>query len=316
MQRVEFDTKLERYSINEDEFLLFRDYIIENCGISIPPEKAYLIETRLTKLMFDVGAESFGEFHKYIVANPNSPVHKKIINAITTNETLWFRDVLPWKALEEIYLPQFIEELLSGRKARVRIWSAAVSTGQEIYSTVMCIDDYLKKNNIKGIDLSNFDFFATDISNNVLDIAKKGRYDKISIMRGLDNYYKERYFTQSGSAWDIDPKIRSAVRFENFNLQKNYHSFGLFDVIFCRYVLIYFSDTSKKDIVTKMNNTLADGGVLFTGNYILYDLFKDGFDVGHYDNLTYYTKGNREQENSEFGIRNSEFGMRVTSNSP
>ena len=285
-----FDTKLDRYSINEDEFSLFRDYIIENCGIAIPPEKAYLIETRLTKLMLDVGAESFGEFHRYIVSNPGSPVHSKIINAITTNETLWFRDVLPWKVLEEVYLPRFVEELSSGKKTRVRIWCAAVSTGQEIYSTVMCIDNYLKRNSISGVDLSNFDFYATDISNSVLDIAKKGRYDKISIMRGLDSYYKERYFAQNGSAWDIDPKIRGAVRFENFNLQKDYHSFGLFDVIFCRYVLIYFSDALKKEIISKMHNALTGGGVLFTGNYVLYELFKDDFDIVHHENLTYYTK--------------------------
>jgi len=277
-------------SINDNEFLLFRDYIYDICGILIPPEKAYLIETRLAKLMLDAGAESFEEFHNYIVSNPDLSVRQKVINAITTNETLWFRDVLPWKLLGELYLPRFTGELLSGKKTRVRVWCAAVSTGQEVYSTVMYIDDYLSRNNIKGIGLSNFDFLATDISNNVLDIAKRGRYDKISIMRGLDNYYKTKYFTPNGSAWDIDPKIRGAVRFENFNLQGSYRAFGQFDIIFCRYVLIYFSDAFKREVVAKMYNTLADDGVLFTGNYVLYDLFKDGFKTNHYGNLTYYTK--------------------------
>ena len=285
-----FDFKTLQDPINENDFLLFRDYISDSCGISIPPEKAYLIETRLTKLMLDTGIESFAEFHQYLVSKPGSPIRQKIINAITTNETLWFRDISPWKVLEEIYLPRLVENLISGKKTRVRIWCAAVSTGQEIYSTVMLVDDYLNKNSIKGVDLSRFDFFATDISSSVLDIAKRGRYDAVSIMRGLSGYYRDKYFVNNGSAWDLDPKIRDSVRLENFNLQKSYDMFGLFDVIFCRYVLIYFSDGLKKEIVKKMHGALTDGGVLFTGNYVLYELFKDGFEANHFDNLTYYTK--------------------------
>jgi len=287
----DLDLKSQHNKLNEYEFTLFSNYISKNCGISIPPEKAYLIETRLTKLMIDAGVETFGAFYRYLVSKPDcSPIHQKVINAITTNETLWFRDISPWKVLEDVYLPLFVEELMSGKRSRVRIWCSAVSTGQEIYSTVMFIDDYLNKNRVAGIDLSKFDFFATDISSSVIDIAKKGRYDAISIMRGLSDYYREKYFVRNGSAWDLDKKILDAVRFKNFNLQNSYALFGQFDVIFCRYVLIYFSDASKKEIVGKMRDVLADGGVLFTGNYILYDLFKDDFYTNHYDNLTYYTK--------------------------
>ena len=297
MNSIDFSS--QQNSFNEREFLLIRDYINEICGISIPMEKAYLIETRLTKLMIDVGAESFGEFHKYILANPDAPIHQKIINAITTNETLWFRDVTPWKVLDEIVLPRLVEELMAGNKIRARIWCAAASTGQEAYSTVMCVDNYLKKNNIKGISLSNFDFFATDISSEVLNIAKKGRYDMISIMRGMNDYYRDKYFVNNGSAWDLDPVIRAAVRFEKFNLQDSFNAFGMFDIIFCRYVLIYFSDAFKREIVQKMCNALVDGGVLFTGNYVLYDLFKDDFDTDHYENLTYYIKRFADQKGLE-----------------
>jgi len=282
--------------ISENEFSLFSKYISEKCGILIPPEKAYLIETRLTKLMIDAGTDSFGEFHRYINSNPDSPIHQKIINAITTNETQWFRDKSPWKVLEEKYLPRLIEKLLSGRKTRARIWCNAVSTGQEVYSTVMCVDDFLSRNHIKGIGLSDFDFFATDISSDVLSIAKKGRYDKISIMRGLNDYYREKYFANNGSAWDLDPKIRNVVRFGKFNLQDSFSTFGQFDVIFCRYVLIYFSDNLKKEIVKKLRNALVDGGVLFTGNYALYELFQNDFDADHYENLTYYTIGGQKDE--------------------
>ena len=279
-----------RCSINEQEFKLFRDYIEQKSGIIVPPEKAYLIETRLSKLMLDAGAESFGEFYEYIVSNKDPRVAEKIINAMTINETMWFRDTAPWKVLEESILPGLVEELVSGSRTRVRIWCAAVATGQEIYTAAMCVDDYLSKNQVRGIDLSSFDFLATDISGSALEIAKNGRYDKISIKRGLNDYYREKYFVNNGSVWDISPKIKNAVKFQRFNLQDSFSSFGWFDVIFCRYVLIYFSDELKKEIAVKLHNSLTDGGVLFTGNYVLYDLLKDGFESRYYDNLTYYLK--------------------------
>jgi len=284
------DTKSLFCSINEDEFILFRDYIAEKSGVIIPPEKAYLIETKLSKLMLDAGFESFKEFHNYLVTNPDPHMAERIINTITINETLWFRDPTLWKVLEELILPGFVEELQQRRKARVRIWSAAASTGQEIYSAVMCVDNYLKRNRITDVSLSDFDFFATDISSNVIGIAKKGRYDKISIMRGLNDHYRSIYFINEDSAWDIDPKIIQAVKFERFNLQDSFRSLGLFDIILCRYVLIYFSDESKREIVEKIRDSLTDRGVVFTGNYVLYELFKQDFDANHYENLTYYTK--------------------------
>jgi len=282
-------------SISESEFLLFSDYIKKNSGIVIPREKAYLIETRLSKLMADTGTDSFSEFYKYLSSKSDPSLHQKIINAMTTNETLWFRDDAPWKVLEKITLPKLVGDLASGKKMRARIWCSAVSTGQEVYSTVMCVDNYLNKNPVKGVDLSKFDFFATDISSRVLDIAKKGRYDAISIMRGLSDYYKSKYFIKDGSAWEIDPKIRNAVRFSQYNLQDSYHIFGMFDIIFCRYVLIYFSDQQKKEIIAKMSDILIDGGLLFTGNYVLYELFEKDFDSHYYANLTYYSKRDNVQ---------------------
>jgi chemotaxis protein methyltransferase CheR len=277
-------------SISEREFILFKDYFAKNSGIVIPFEKAYLIETRLSKLMLDAGTESFEEFYHYIVSGHDPSMSQKVINAITTNETLWFRDTSPWKVLEERLLPELVEELAYGKKINVRIWCAAASTGQEAYSTVMCVDDFLSKNRTRGVDLTRFEFLATDISGRVLDIAKKGRYDAISIKRGLNDYYKGKYFTKNGSVWDIDPKIRDAVKFMHFNLQNQYTSFGMFDIIFCRYVLIYFSNDQKKEIINKMYGALKEKGALFTGNYALYEMFSDDFITNHYDNLTYYIK--------------------------
>jgi len=277
-------------SANDHEYILFRDYIAGICGIVIKPEKAYLIETRLTMLMLEAGAENFREFYEYIIAGSDPQMPQKIINAITVNETMWFRDAALWKYLEEEKLPALAGELVSGNKTKIRIWSAAVSTGQEIYSAVMCVDNFLKKNNPKGVSLSNFEFFATDISERVLGIAKKGRYDKVSISRGLDEHHKNLYFNSNESAWYIDQSIRDRVNFGQFNLMDDFSPFGIFDIIFCRYVLIYFSDELKTKIAIKMHDSLADNGVFITGNYVLYDMYSAHFHVKHYDNLTYYTK--------------------------
>jgi len=286
-------TNLSQVSVNEKEFSLLSNYVVKNSGIVIPAEKAYIFETRLSKFLVDAGVNTFEELYDYII-NKNDPLfHQKIINSITTNETKWFRDETPWKVLEEKLLPGLVDDLVSGRKTRIRIWSAAASTGQEIYSTVMCVDNYLKKNNVKDISLKDFDFFATDISSNVLEIAKKGRYDRISITRGLDEQYKAKYFSNTDSVWVLDPEICKAVKFEHFNLKDNYQIFGSFDIIFCRYVLIYFSDTLKKEIVAKIYDSLREKGVLFTGNYALYDLFKNNFDADFYGNLSYYIKKKR-----------------------
>ena len=284
------DARLLQCSINEHEFNLFREYIAEKSGIIIPKEKAYLIETRLSKLMLDTGTDSFAEFYQCIKENTDPLLPQKIVDAMTTNETMWFRDEAPWKILETMILPGLVDMLANGKKAKVRIWSAAVSTGQEAYSAVMCVDDYLEKSGVKGVSLSDFDFFATDISSRVLDIARNGRYDKISIMRGLSDYYRAKYFDCDGNVWTLKPKIKNAVKFKHFDLQRSFSGFGTFDIIFCRYVFIYFSDELKKEIIAKLRDTLADDGVLFTGNYTLYDFFTDGYNAKYYGNTTYYTK--------------------------
>jgi len=273
-----------------NEYKQIGDYITDISGIVIPPEKYYLIETRLFKLILDYGVESFDDFYQKVILSGDSTVAQKVINAITVNETFWFRDSLLWKCFEREILPGFIKQLSSGEKSKIKIWSAASSTGQEAYSIAMCIDNYLKRNKISDIDLSCFEILATDISTRVLDIAKTGKYDKISMSRGLSDHYKAAYFKTDGSAGLLDDKIKNAVNFRQFNLMDSYTGFGKFDVVFCRYVLIYFPVKLKVDIVSRIYDTLVAEGILFTGNYILYDLFREKFDAHSYENLTYYTK--------------------------
>ncbi len=155
---------------------------------------------------------------------------------------------------------------------------------------MMCVDNYLKSRLVRDIQLSDFEFIATDISSRVLDIARRGRYDAISIRRGLDDEYREKYFKHDKSAWELDPRIRDSVRFSRFNLQHSFLPMGSFDVIFCRYALIYFGEELKKDIAGKLLRTLNDGGVLFVGNSAMSDYFRGGYEHVHYKNLTYFRK--------------------------
>jgi len=276
--------------MNGSEYKKISSYITDICGVVIPPEKYYLIETRLSRLMLESGVESFDDLYEKVLITGDQSVAQKVINAITVNETFWFRDAVLWKCFEREIVPGLVEQLISKKKARIRIWSAAVSTGQEAYSIAMCIDNYLKRNNITSVSLSDFDILATDISDRVLGIAETGRYDKISMTRGLNDHYKAAYFESDGSAWDLVPSIRDAVKFKIFNLKNDYSNFGKFDVIFCRYVLIYFPDALKKEIIAKIDDALISGGVLFTGSYVLYNMLRDVFNAESYENLTYYTK--------------------------
>lgn len=277
-------------TINEEEFSLFQTFLCENSGILVPIEKAYLFETRLSRIMAEMGCATFGDFYAHICSHRDPRITQKIIDAMVTNETMWFRDAHPFDVLRDVVLPELVSALADGRKNRARIWCAAVSTGQEAYSAAMCVHEYLKCNEIRGVDLSQFEFWATDISERVLEIAKNGRYDAISMMRGMSEKYRQAYFREENGAWNIDPTIRDAVRFIKFNLQENFRTFGVFDVIFCRYVLIYFSPEAKARLVKKLSGSLAQNGVLFAESYISSDLFEEDYDIKHCENFMYYRK--------------------------
>lgn len=272
------------------EFLMFKKYIKEKCCIDISDDKAYLIETRLSKMLADLSLNSYSELYSRITGDVAGEYAERIIDAITTNETMWFRDKTPWQILKTLYLPRLIEELKSGKKQKIRIWSTASSTGQEAYSTAICIDTYLRENAILGVSLDDFEIMATDISNHVLEIARHGRYDAISIMRGLDGGIKSKYFQKNDRVWEVSEHIKKAVTFSKFNLQDSFLPFGKFDVIFCRYVMIYFSADFVESLTKKLWDALEGDGVLFLGAYELYEVMKRYFRSELLANGVYYTK--------------------------
>lgn len=250
-------------SMTPAEFSALSAYIERACGIHLEPEKAYLIETRLTKLMALCGCENFGEFHRLAESGKDATLPEKIINAITTNETLWFRDTHPFKIFSEVMLPELAERLRAGQLAKARIWSAASATGQEPYSLAMCVHEYCRAD--PRVRPEQFEIVATDISSSALSIAKGGRYDQLAVARGLPEEMKARYFTQDGRAWQIHPKIAESVVFRRYNLQDSPALLGRFEVVFIRYVLIYFTDALKKRIFENIAGLLNPPGFLIVG---------------------------------------------------
>ncbi len=249
--------------ILEAEFELFKSFIEEECGIHIQKGKEYLIETRLSDMLDELSCRSYYEFYKKITSDISGKLKNRIIDAMTTNETYWFRDESTWEYLEKVLVPSFIEKLKAGNK--IRIWSAAASTGQEIYSLGILFNALLKKQNALHL-LNSIEFFATDISFSALLIAKAGRYGSLAMSRGLTSDVLDKYFVKDMNVWILDAELRKKVTFQQFNLQNSFISLGVFDLILCRNVIIYFSEAFRAKLFVKLFNTLKPSGILLLGN--------------------------------------------------
>ncbi|MFA5628052.1 MAG: protein-glutamate O-methyltransferase CheR [Thiohalomonadaceae bacterium] len=246
-------------SITNSEYEEFRYFLEEASGIVLGDNKHYLITSRLTRLLREFEIGSLGELLKQLKQKHNNALREKIINAMTTNETMWFRDRYPFEILSNTLLPEF-----SSQKARqLRIWSAACSSGQEPYSISMSIHEYMASK--PGSLTSNIQIVATDIASSVLKEAATAQYDKMSITRGIGEDRVKRFFIQKGDTWEVKPEIRNRVSFRELNLMQSYAALGKFDIVFCRNVLIYFSSDLKKDILTRIAQSLNPRGYLFLG---------------------------------------------------
>jgi len=284
-------------ALSEQEYHLFQHYIAEKCGIALDDTKAYLVESRLAKLLIDAQCDSFSQLFLLLQSHSDANIESKVIDAITTNETYWFRDPGTWQVITKTWLPQKIAAFQAGRREKIRVWSAASSTGQEIYSMVIEISEYLKKNQISTLSLDDFEFLATDISSSVLAIAKRGRYDPITIMRGLKAELRDAYFYRDGSSWVLKDDYRKRVRFEQFNLQNSFLLLGKFDLVFCRNVLIYFTEALRRDIFIKTAQVLKPDGFLFIGASEIYYSMDEYFHKNISSHGTYFTVRRQANEN-------------------
>jgi len=248
-------------AISREEFDLFRNYIKEKSGITLNYGKEYLVENRLSVLMAQNGCETLKEFYKKISANGNA-LGKKVIDAMTTNETLWFRDSTFVDAMESKVVPWLVKK---ARKQTVRIWSAASSTGQEAYSIAMLIDSVLTKGGATAPPASRFQIIGTDISPSVIFMAVSGKYSQLAVSRGMRPEFLTKYFKKEGVVYTLDEKLRRMVTFKQLNLKDSFLTMGKFDLILCRYVLIYFDDELKLKICGKFSRALQPDSLLAIG---------------------------------------------------
>src|SRR5690606_34902359 len=204
---------------------------------------------------------SLGELVQRMQSQPRSGLRELVVDAMTTNETLWFRDAYPFEVLKSRVLPELAK---AAPGQRLRIWSAACSSGQEPYSLAMAVDELERGN--PGLLRSGVQIVATDLSPSMLNNCKTGEYDSLAMGRGLSQERLQRSFDVTGNGrWAVKPAIRSRVEFRALNLLDSYAALGRFDVVFCRNVLIYFSAELKKDILLRIHGALKPGGYLFLG---------------------------------------------------
>ncbi len=246
--------------ISAKEYDDFRQFLIDVTGIVLGDNKHYLVSSRLNRLMEEQQFGCYGELLRSVESSANMSLRAKVIDAMTTNETMWFRDVYPFEILREELLPEFAKQ----KKSSVRVWSAACSSGQEPYSISMIASEFAS-NNPSRIT-SGVDILGTDISSMMLMYSKQAIYDASAVNRGLSDERRKKFFKETPGGWELNHDIRSHVTFKALNLKNSFAGLGKFDVIFCRNVLIYFSSEFKTEILTRMSEILNPGGYLLLGS--------------------------------------------------
>lgn len=254
-------------ALSPEEFQLFRTFIKKECGIIIDRDKSYLIEHRLAPLLQEYGCRSYQDFYFQARHGRDAALRDRIVDALTTSETMWFRDSHPFDAFRDELLPCWADELKSGKRGDIRIWSAACSTGQEPYSIKMTILEYARLERLEMLkDEARVAILATDVSNGSLIRARQGLFYELHMARGLPPSCRDRYFTRVGSAYQIADEVRRGIDFRHHNLQDDFKGFGSFDLVFLRNVAIYFSREFKEKLCARIARSLRPGGSLFLGS--------------------------------------------------
>ena len=253
-----------------EEYTNFQQFLEQACGIVLGESKHYLVSSRLSRMMRENHIETLQNLIDKMSQSSSSRLKNSVIEAMTTNETLWFRDTYPF----EVLTSTIFESSKQAKKNSLRIWSAACSSGQEPYSISMVTDEYIRHNPGFRVDI-----VATDISQAILNDAKEAKYDALALARGLSEERKRRYFSAIGNQWQVNADIRSRISFRENNLLQSYASLGKFDAIFCRNVLIYFSAESKSDILNRMASSLNPRGYLMLGASESISQYSDAFEM-------------------------------------
>lgn len=247
---------------SDTAFDLIARLLRSRAGLTIGPEQAYLMAIRLTPIVQREGLRDIGVLADRLTIPGEDALLHDVIEAMTTNESLFFRDLVPFQHLRDKAIPR----LLAARPAAspLRIWSAAASTGQEAYSVAMTIAEYHAANP-SALNGRRIEIIGTDIARKPLSRARNGLYSHFEIQRGLSPQLRQRYFRPEGENWRISPKLRKAVEFKEWNLLAELTPLGIFDVVFCRNVLLYFDGPTKTLVLESIARQMAPDGVLYLG---------------------------------------------------
>jgi chemotaxis protein methyltransferase CheR len=243
-------------TLSAADFTFVANMVRREAAIVLAPGKEYLVEARLIPVARQVGAASVAEFLANLQRRPNPEDQRRVIDALTTNETSWFRDREPFAAMTDVVLPELVKSRAATRK--VRVWSAASSSGQEAYSLAITMQENLPPG-------WSYDIFGSDISTVMVKRATAGEFSQVEINRGLPVTQLVQYFERAGAHWRIAPALRRNVEFRLMNLTTPLPAMQPFDVIFLRNVLIYFDVATKKTVLRNVARLLRPDGWLFLG---------------------------------------------------
>lgn len=237
-------------------FVALQNFLLKSSGLSLDREKQYLVEARLNPVIQQSGLKDLSELVARLEAD--RALARKVTEAMTVNETFFFRDRAPFEGFRNAILPDLLKA--RAQKRRIRLWSAACSTGQEPYSLAMILDEEARR--LAGWSV---DIVATDIAESVLKKAREGVYSHFEAQRGVPMSHLVRYFTKRKDQWAINQNIKARVDFRQQNLMGDFSHLGVFDVIYCRNVLIYFAPEQKRDVLARLTRALAPDGYLVLG---------------------------------------------------
>lgn len=244
--------------IDRSDYEFLAQLLQAQSGLALGPGKEYLLESRLEPIASSLGFPALEALVRVLRRGEDRALVRTVCEAMTTNESFFFRDSTPFRAFQETILPQLLEARRTTR--RLRIWSAAASTGQEPYTLAMILDQAAP-----AVAGWNVEILATDYSRPALNRAREGIYNHFEVQRGLPIQYLAKYFQKVGDDWQVNAALRRAVTFREANLLESFSSLGRFDIVFCRNVLIYFDVPTKADVLNRIAQVTAPDGYLVLG---------------------------------------------------
>ena len=271
--------------VNENDLIYLRELILTRSAIVLEPEKNYLIQSRLEPVAKEAGLNSLEELTHTLRTTPSGPLHEKVVEAMTTNETSFFRDMHPFEAFRESVLPDILKKRADSRT--LSIWCGASSSGQEPYTVAMIIREHFP-------ELATWDikFVATDISTQMLEKCRNGKYSQLETNRGLPAQFLMKYFEKKGLSWQVKEELRNLVEFRQLNLAGSWPLMPKVDIIWLRNVLIYFDVEMKKNILQKIRQVMQPDGYLFLGGAETTMNLDDNFQRLNFNATSCYRLGN------------------------